>query len=102
MPEVVEDLRELMWLHGGIMRTGDGLRTARDEIVRLRRALAVHPESDNLAVVAALIVDAALARRESRGAHQRVDYPALDPMLDRSIVSALRPSDPAMADRCGL
>ncbi|MDW3178060.1 MAG: L-aspartate oxidase [Acidimicrobiia bacterium] len=98
MPEAVAELRELMWLHGGIMRAGDGLRTARDEIVRLRPALAVHPESDNLAVVAALIVDAALARRESRGAHQRVDYPALDPMLDRSIVSALRPSDPAMAD----
>lgn len=98
LPDLVEELREIMWLHGGIMRTGGGLRTARDEIERLRPALAVHPESENLGIVAALIVDAALARRESRGAHHRADYPALDPMLDRSIVSELRPSDPAMAE----
>lgn len=97
LPDTVQELRDVMWLHGGIVRSGAGLRTARDEIERLRPALARHGEAHNLATVAALIVDAALARRESRGAHHRADYPETDTMFEHSIISALRPSDRATA-----
>lgn len=97
LPEAVEELREIMWLHGGIVRSDAGLTKAREEIERLRPALARHPEAHNLAIVAALIVEAALQRRESRGAHHRVDYPALDVMLDHSIISDFRSVNAAIA-----
>ncbi len=97
LPDAVQELRAIMWLHGGIVRSGAGLRRARDEIERLRPALARHREAQNLVTVAALIVDAALERRESRGAHHRADFPELDTLLDHSIISDLRPPDPISA-----
>ena len=97
LPDAVEELREIMWLHGGIVRSGRGLTKAREEIERLRPALARHPEAHNLATVAVLIIEAALQRRESRGAHHRVDYPALDVMLDHSILSDFRSVNAAIA-----
>ncbi len=97
LPDAVEELREIMWLHGGIVRSGAGLTKAREEIDRLRPALARHPEAHSLATVAALIVNAALQRRESRGAHHRLDYPDLDVMLDHSIISDVCPANVAVA-----
>jgi len=97
LPDAVEELREIMWLHGGIVRSGAGLTQAREEIERLRPALARHPEAHSLATVALLIVDAALQRRESRGAHHRLDYPDLDELLDHSIISDFRPAKLAVA-----
>ncbi|MGI9605845.1 MAG: L-aspartate oxidase [Acidimicrobiales bacterium] len=85
MPAEVDELRTIMWEFGGIVRSAAGLLHARSEIARLRPRLAVHPEASNLAAVASLIVDAALTRRESRGAHFRIDHPELDPTLDHSI-----------------
>jgi L-aspartate oxidase len=58
--------REALWRHAGIVRTGDGLaRLLHDP----------HP-------LARLIAMCALRREESRGAHQRADYPGLDRGLD--------------------
>jgi len=43
-----------------------------------------------------LIARAALARRESRGAHQRTDYPALDPAMDRRHVTLTDDDQPVI------
>ena len=84
-PEVpalpLERMRRLAMDQIGILRSGEGLAQALDE---LENAPATHapapPDRDSLErantrTVLALIARCALARRESRGAHYRTDYP---------------------------
>jgi L-aspartate oxidase len=69
-------VRRVMWDRAGLVRTGDGLRQALDELDAIARELPAGPsETRNLATVARLVSRAALARAESRGAHSRADYP---------------------------
>ncbi|HTA04778.1 MAG TPA: L-aspartate oxidase [Solirubrobacteraceae bacterium] len=58
--------REALWRDAGIVRNADGLTQLLDSPHPLVRTIA----------------ECALARQESRGAHQRTDYPELDPALD--------------------
>ncbi|MHB1794316.1 MAG: L-aspartate oxidase [Acidobacteriaceae bacterium] len=79
-----ERLRGLMWLHAGLLRDQAGLSTIRSELNAMRRELPVdttreNAELCNLHTVAELIVASALARKESRGAHARTDFPQHDP-----------------------
>jgi L-aspartate oxidase len=75
-------LRQLLWTHAGIVRTADGLAAARRQLTDWARMLppaltrAEH-ERANMLLVGSLLVEAALIRQESRGAHARADYPAL-------------------------
>jgi L-aspartate oxidase len=78
-------LRRLMSEGVGIMRSGDSLARAAEELQRLQEAAREHRwgaperlELTNMLTVAGLIVAAATARRESRGAHYRTDYPQPD------------------------
>ncbi len=88
-----DEVRRLMWDYVGIVRTNKRLKRA---AARLRNLLAEIEEfywgyrvtTDvlelrNLAEVAALIVDSALARKESRGLHYTLDYPETDSRLAR-------------------
>ncbi|MFC5790195.1 L-aspartate oxidase [Agromyces tardus] len=72
-------LQELMWTHVGLERDAAGLAEASDRLAAWR-APEVHDrrtaEDRNLLELARLTVAAALARRESRGAHFRTDAPA--------------------------
>ena len=77
-----------MWRDVGVLRSGDGLRAARDELATLPRpdtslrdATRFDIEDANLLDLARLVVDAALAREESRGAHYRSDLPTTDDAL---------------------
>jgi L-aspartate oxidase len=59
--------RDALWRDAGIVRSSEGLSGLRED---------PHP-------LVRLIARCALARRESRGAHQRLDYPQRDASLDR-------------------
>jgi len=81
----LEGLRRLMWERVGIVRCGAGLDLAAERITGLKReAEALYTtarvtrdlvELRNLIQVAALIVQSARTRLESRGLHYRTDHP---------------------------
>ena len=63
--------RAALWRHAGLQRDGDGLRSLADD---------EHP-------LVRLIATCARAREESRGAHQRSDFPARRPELNHHHVT---------------
>ena len=65
-PELAPESRAALWEHAGIERDEDGLRPLLDD---------PHP-------LVRLVGACALARQESRGAHQRRDFPRPAPALD--------------------
>ncbi|HZC43380.1 MAG TPA: L-aspartate oxidase [Acidobacteriaceae bacterium] len=86
--ELRERLRALMWKYAGLLRDESGLMTIQAELQRMRRQLPApttreNAELRNLHAVAELIVASALARKESRGAHARTDFPQHDPGTTR-------------------
>ncbi len=79
-----EKLRNLMWKYAGLLRDEAGLAAIQAELRGMRSQLPSattreNAELRNLHTVAALIVASALARKESRGAHARTDFPQHDP-----------------------
>src|SRR5262249_53146480 len=78
----VRDLRTIMSQHVGVVRDNDGLATALERISCIERE-AKSASLRNMATAALLVAAAAFARRESRGAHERSDYPRPNPALAR-------------------
>lgn len=78
-----ELLRRMMWEEVGIRRDDAGLRHARDTLAKWANAPASGSvsqlETANLVLVGWVMAEAALRRRESRGAHYRIDFPVSDP-----------------------
>lgn len=89
------EIRQVMWQYVSLQRDRQGLLDARHQLHNLRhRALAngtarqdkqhvavAWLETVNMLKVAELVIVAALQRRESRGSHWRLDYPASDDTL---------------------
>jgi L-aspartate oxidase len=79
-----EGLRNLMWQYAGLLRDESGLSTIQAALDAMGCELPPattreNAELRNLHTVAELIVRSALARKESRGAHARTDFPQHDP-----------------------
>lgn len=94
--ELTTAVRRLMWERVGLVRDGAGLASALDELERLA---ATHPraagEARNLLGVGRLVTAAALARRESRGGHDRTDFPQPDPAWRRRLFLTAAPDGSA-------
>lgn len=84
-------LQTLMWEKVGIIRSGEPLEEAAGILAGWERSLEEASDHDslqlnNLVLTARLMAEAALIRKESRGAHFRTDYPEPSPDWLRHIV----------------
>ena len=94
-------LRNTMWEHCGVVRSEDGLKQGLGKLAELQeraKQVDVRPSSEGwgdlahaLDLRASLLTAessllGAVERRETRGAHNRSDYPKLDRSLTRNVV----------------
>ena len=103
IPHVVEDkLKQVMWDKVGIFRDEKRLLEAKKAISKLKleakkmktrtslkernRDLQDCLEIENMLVTAQSVVDAAILRKESRGAHSRLDFPKTSDEWKKNIV----------------
>ena len=90
--ELKSKLKEIMWNNVGIIRSQESLEDAKNKINLLkngfkRRRKCLNREEyeyRNMLTAASLIVESALERKESRGAHCRSDYPQTDSIAKHS------------------
>jgi L-aspartate oxidase len=79
-PTISQSSREALWRHAGLERSAEGLeQLVADEYPLVR-----------------LIARSALVRTESRGAHQRTDFPGRDPRFDARHVTVRDGGEPTV------
>lgn len=94
-------IRNTMTEHAGVVRDEDGLRQGLAELDRIEERMAdigIHPDIAGFqdlahafdlkasALAARATMEAALERRETRGCHNRSDYPDMDPALQVNLI----------------
>ena len=83
-------IAEILWKDGGIMRSGEGLKRALENLKEIQekdfpniktetsKEILEKLEVENALWVGEMIIRSALMREESRGAHFRSDFPKTD------------------------
>jgi L-aspartate oxidase len=97
--DAMNALRDLMWRHVGIVRSGRSLQRAAEGLAAVRQSSARIPrtaregmELDSVLTVAELVLEAAQTRTESRGAHFRTDFPEPRPEWRKHICISRGPN----------
>jgi L-aspartate oxidase len=90
-----QNLKDIMWNNVGILRSETGLKQAKEDILKLksqfkraRKCLNKDEyEYRNMLTAAEVVVNSALNRKESRGAHSRTDYKQTEQNAIHSVIS---------------
>lgn len=100
---LIDTLQQTVWQGAGVVRSADGLQQALARLSDIRRHadssphgapdLAATLDLRSMLLTAEATICAALLRAESRGAHQRADYPDIDPDWQRTILVVPRRTD---------
>ena len=87
------ELQTHLWTHAGIERNAIDLSSALHTLNRSHvEGSTIHDlETANLLALARVLVTAALAREESRGAHFRTDFPHPSTAFEHSLIYTQRP-----------
>lgn len=87
-------LQDIMWDYVGILRNEKSLKIANEELQKLKEEFPINAkclnkweyEFKNMLTVAQLIIDSALTRKESRGAHFRTDYTMTNEIAEHNLL----------------
>ena len=85
LADIRNSLKSVMWRACGVRRSGEALGEALESVDAWRRYVLARQFGDiegwelqNMLTLSRVMIQAALAREESRGVHLRTDYPQLD------------------------
>lgn len=100
---LIDRLQQTLWAGAGVVRSTTTLEHALEQLAQIKREAEHSPAGSSdlsaaldlrsMLLTAEATVRAALLRTESRGAHQRSDYPVLDPSWQQAIVVVPRLTD---------
>jgi L-aspartate oxidase len=93
-------LRSVMSAHMGVIRNGDGMKTALREIMKLQGENR-SARFANVLTTAKLMTVAAIQREESRGGHFRDDFPEVEPQWRHRTFITLKEADEFASELLG-
>lgn len=87
-------LQNIMWSYVGILRDEKSLATANEKILEIKEEFQSSKkclnkdqyEFKNMLTTAELVINSALNRKESRGAHARIDYPKINDVAQHNCI----------------